>query len=403
MPTASTAHSSARRAPRSPTRNTVRLLLDAEENFPAWLDAIRGARSYVLFEMYIIADDRVGRAFMEALTQKAREGVHVCVVYDWLGSTKFGRPWDSLQAAGADVRCFNPPSLDSPLAWLTRDHRKSIVVDGEVGFVSGLCVSAQWEGDPAKRLEPWRDTGVEIRGDAVVDLETAFAPGVVGLRRRAAAPRAFERGHRARSRQRTRDRGTAERRRHVSHRPAGRVDGAQDAVAHRCVLRRDGRLHAGAARGRARRRRRAPAGAGRERHPGDLAAVALGISRPPRSGRARVRVERHDAAREDRGCGRHVVARRLDEPQRRELAVELRTRRRDRGCGVRAQDGGAVREGPGARHRDRAHGPESRAAQRAAHGRRSGGGACACGARYRAAPDARRRVPSASAARSVPR
>jgi cardiolipin synthase A/B len=156
------------------TRNTVRLLLDAEENFPAWLDAIRGARSYVLFESYIIADDRVGRAFMEALTQKARDGVRVCVVYDWLGSTKFGRPWETLQAAGAAVRAFNPPSLDSPLAWLTRDHRKSIVVDGEVGFVSGLCVSAQWEGDAARRLEPWRDTGVEIRGDAVVDLETAF-------------------------------------------------------------------------------------------------------------------------------------------------------------------------------------------------------------------------------------
>jgi cardiolipin synthase A/B len=157
------------------TRNTVRLLLDAEENFPAWLEAIQGARSYVLFESYIIADDRVGRAFMEALAQKARDGVRVCVVYDWLGSTKFGRPWESLQAAGADVRSFNPPSLDSPLAWLTRDHRKSIVVDGEIGFVSGLCVSAQWEGDPAKRLEPWRDTGVEIRGDAVVDLETAFS------------------------------------------------------------------------------------------------------------------------------------------------------------------------------------------------------------------------------------
>jgi cardiolipin synthase len=49
------------------------------------------------------------------------------------------------------------------------------VVDGEVGFVSGLCVDAAWEGDPAKRLEPWRDTGVEIRGPAVAELEQAFA------------------------------------------------------------------------------------------------------------------------------------------------------------------------------------------------------------------------------------
>ena len=154
--------------------NVVRLLLDARENFPAWLAAIEGAQRYILFESYIIADDRVGRAFAEALTLKARAGVLVYVVYDWLGSSKFSRRWDALRAAGAEVRCFNLPSLDSPLAWLTRDHRKSIVVDGAIGFVSGLCVSEKWEGDPKARLEPWRDTGVELRGEAVLELEAAF-------------------------------------------------------------------------------------------------------------------------------------------------------------------------------------------------------------------------------------
>ncbi len=156
------------------SRNAVRLLLDACENFPAWLAAIAAARRYILFESYIVADDRIGRAFADALAQKARAGVLVYVVYDWLGSTKFSSTWDGLRAAGAEVRCFNPPSLDSPLAWLTRDHRKSIVVDGEVGFVSGLCISEKWEGDPKARLEPWRDTGVELRGDSVLDLESAF-------------------------------------------------------------------------------------------------------------------------------------------------------------------------------------------------------------------------------------
>ena len=126
--------------------NSVRLLLDARENFPAWLDAIRAAQRYVLFESYIIADDRVGREFVEALAAKARDGVRVCVVYDWLGSTKWRAPWADLLAAGAEVHCFNPPSFDSPLAWLARDHRKSIVVDGEIGFVSGLCVNDAWDG-----------------------------------------------------------------------------------------------------------------------------------------------------------------------------------------------------------------------------------------------------------------
>ncbi len=157
--------------------NAVRIRKDAGENYPAWLAAIRGARHKIFFENYIVADDRVGREFVEALAHQARLGVRVYALYDWMGglgatSTSLWRP---LIEAGGLVRCFNPPRLDSPFAWLTRDHRKMIAVDGEVGFVSGLCVSRKWQGDPARRIEPWRDTGVEVRGPAVADIETAFA------------------------------------------------------------------------------------------------------------------------------------------------------------------------------------------------------------------------------------
>ena len=75
--------------------------------------------------------------------------MRVCVIFDWMGSLG-GRAWGPLRAAGVDVHGFNPPRFDSPLAWLSRDHRKSIVVDGDIGFVSGLCVSAAWEGNPAQ-------------------------------------------------------------------------------------------------------------------------------------------------------------------------------------------------------------------------------------------------------------
>jgi cardiolipin synthase len=166
----------ARAAGAAPTdANTVRLLLDARENFPAWRVAIDRAERYILFESYLIVDDSLGRAFAEALAAKARAGLRVCVLFDWLGSYGGRALWGQLRAAGAEVRAFNPPRFDSPLAWLTRDHRKSIVIDGAIGFVSGLCVSSAWEGDAKKRLEPWRDTGVEIHGPAVADLERAFA------------------------------------------------------------------------------------------------------------------------------------------------------------------------------------------------------------------------------------
>lgn len=155
--------------------NDVRLLRDAGENFPAWLDAIRAAERCILFECYIIDDDEVGQEMMGALADKASAGVRVRVVYDWLGSRTFGPLRRMLEEAGAQVRCFNPPRLDSPFGWLSRDHRKMIAIDGRVGFAGGLCVSAKWLGNRAKSIDPWRDTGLEIRGPAVAELERAFA------------------------------------------------------------------------------------------------------------------------------------------------------------------------------------------------------------------------------------
>jgi cardiolipin synthase len=61
------------------------------------------------------------------------------------------------------------------MAWLTRDHRKSMVVDNKVAFVSGLCVGCAWSGNPEKGIEPWRDTGVEIRGPAIAEVARAFS------------------------------------------------------------------------------------------------------------------------------------------------------------------------------------------------------------------------------------
>jgi cardiolipin synthase len=155
--------------------NAVRVLIDADENYEAWLAAIANAKKSVLFESYILADDNVGGEFAAALARKAKEGVRVFVVVDWLGSLGAGALWPKLRDAAVDLRIFNPVRFTSPLGWLSRDHRKTIAVDGEIGFVSGLCVSDKWVGDPERRLEPWRDTGVEIRGPAVAAVERAFA------------------------------------------------------------------------------------------------------------------------------------------------------------------------------------------------------------------------------------
>jgi cardiolipin synthase len=157
--------------------NSVRVLKDAQENFPAWLSAIRGATRKIFFEHYIVADDEIGREFVAALAERARAGVRVRVIHDWFGDLGVARSklWRPLVEAGGMVRTFNVPRLDSPFGWLTRDHRKLIAVDGEVAFVSGLCVSRKWVGDRARGIEPWRDTGIELRGPAVADVEEAFS------------------------------------------------------------------------------------------------------------------------------------------------------------------------------------------------------------------------------------
>jgi cardiolipin synthase len=154
--------------------NAVRILHDSTQNFPAWLDAIAAARRFILFENYIIGKDEVGRRFVAAMAARAREGVLVRVLYDWLGTPFAGELFEPLVRAGGEVRCYNPPRLDSPLGWVSRDHRKMIAVDGDVAFVTGLCAARRWNGDPARGIPPWRDTGVEVRGPAVAEIERAF-------------------------------------------------------------------------------------------------------------------------------------------------------------------------------------------------------------------------------------
>lgn len=165
------------RATGSPTLegNHIRLQFEGSTTFEAWIEAIDRAQRFVYFENYVVRDDRVGRAFRDALINKAMQGVPVRVVFDWLGCWATPRSyWRPLRDAGAGVRAFNPPSLalGDPLGVLQRDHRKLVVVDGDVAFVGGFCVGDEWAG--SRTRPPWRDTGVEIHGPAARAAAHAF-------------------------------------------------------------------------------------------------------------------------------------------------------------------------------------------------------------------------------------
>lgn len=155
--------------------NEIRLQFDGPHTFSAWLEAIRSAERFVYFENYLVRNDEVGREFRRALVAKAREGVPVYVIYDWVGC--WATPdsfWKPMRAAGVRVAAFNPPrvAFGDPFGALQRDHRKLVVVDGEVAHLGGLCVGKEWAGTPT--VAPWRDTGVEIRGPAALAAAHSF-------------------------------------------------------------------------------------------------------------------------------------------------------------------------------------------------------------------------------------
>src|SRR5688500_8882983 len=110
--------------------NRLSLLRDGTENYPAWFEAIGSARRTIHFENYIIRNDGVGRQLAAALMERARAGVRVRLLYDWLGSFSKvpARLWRQLRQAGVEVRVFNPPRIESPFGWLSRDHRKMLSV-----------------------------------------------------------------------------------------------------------------------------------------------------------------------------------------------------------------------------------------------------------------------------------
>src|SRR4051812_47091886 len=139
--------------------NQVRLLLDDPHTYNAMLDLIARAEYRIHLENYIIRDDRTGWRFAEALAARARDGIKVRVLYDWLGSLGTSRRfWRYLRQAGVEVRCFNAPHVVRVFANLSRNHRKVMVADGRWAITGGQCIGDEWAGDPARGIPPWRDT-----------------------------------------------------------------------------------------------------------------------------------------------------------------------------------------------------------------------------------------------------
>lgn len=156
--------------------NQVRLLINGEASFAAMLQAISGARELVLVQFFIIRDDSLGQRLQQLLLERAAAGVRVYLLFDGVGSHDLPTAYiRRLRAGGVQAHGFKAQQgLNNRFQLNFRNHRKIVVVDGEVGFLGGLNVGIEYLGQKPP-LAPWRDTHVEVRGPALVDLQLTFS------------------------------------------------------------------------------------------------------------------------------------------------------------------------------------------------------------------------------------
>ncbi len=154
--------------------NHVTALQNGDEIFPAMLLAIRSARTSITFETFIYWSGAIGEEFSQALSERARAGVPVSVIIDWVGSTKMEQSLlDSMQDAGVTLHRYRPLHWYNIGRMNNRTHRKLLVVDGRIGFTGGVGIADQWTGD-AGDPDHWRDTHFRIEGPVVAHLQAAF-------------------------------------------------------------------------------------------------------------------------------------------------------------------------------------------------------------------------------------
>lgn len=157
--------------------NAAKLLIDGQQTYAAMLKAIASATNYILLQSYIVNDDRAGNEFKDALIAKVQQGVRIYLLYDEIGSNKLSRSYiKSLKRNGIEISAFHTTKGRGNRFQLNfRNHRKILVVDGQIAFVGGLNIGDEYLGlGKNPRLSPWRDTHMMMQGPTVQCLQTSF-------------------------------------------------------------------------------------------------------------------------------------------------------------------------------------------------------------------------------------
>jgi len=156
--------------------NRVTIFTDGPSFYPAMLEAIRGARRSINMECYIFLPGTIGSAFIDALSERARNGVEVTLVVDAIGSlTLWGKPVARLRAAGVRIKSYQSLRWHSLHRFNNRTHRELMVIDGASAFIGGAGVADWWAEPRRGRPRPWRDTMARVEGPIVAALQGVAA------------------------------------------------------------------------------------------------------------------------------------------------------------------------------------------------------------------------------------
>jgi len=154
--------------------NRLTAYQNGDEIFPAMLEAIRGARTTIDFETYIYWSGEIGRAFADALSERAKAGVKVHVLLDWVGSQKIEKQLlDAMRVAGVKIYFYHPLAWYSLARVNNRTHRKLLIVDGKIGFTGGVGIADKWQGN-AQDADHWRDSQYRAEGPVVAQMQATF-------------------------------------------------------------------------------------------------------------------------------------------------------------------------------------------------------------------------------------
>ena len=156
------------------TGNHVEDLENGVQIFPAMLEAIRGAKRNINFETYIYWSGTVGKEFADALSERARAGVKVSVLVDWVGAIKMDDDLlEEMEKAGVEIHKYRPLKWYNLGRLNNRTHRKLLIIDGEIAFTGGVGIADSWAGN-AQDPDHWRDLHFRVRGPVVSQFQAAF-------------------------------------------------------------------------------------------------------------------------------------------------------------------------------------------------------------------------------------